>query len=206
MNSIDIDNIKKELAKRKAANYEWKDGGEMSKDDVMLRTTDDLISLKEEYEEKKKNEISELIHKLVDDIFEKFGNEDDNMIPLSCANRPDYDIDGYIGDEVYYEIVFESNCSNNNIRPIGRSWPKNDEDGYKADEYCKAINNLYDNTIKAKIPKAEDFWEDNGEALNEYWYGVIAITRDYEIVGFNIRYDGIPQNDERLNYPCIMTI
>ena len=80
------------------------------------------------------------------------------------------------------------------------------EDVYKADEYCKAINNLYDNTIKAKIPKAEDFWEDNGEALNEYWYGVIAITRDYEIVGFNIRYDGIPQNDERLNYPCIMTI
>ena len=38
MNDIDIANIKKELAKRKAANYEWKDGGEMTKDDVILRT------------------------------------------------------------------------------------------------------------------------------------------------------------------------
>jgi hypothetical protein len=36
MNKIDIENIKKELAKRKAANYEWKDGGEMNKDDIML--------------------------------------------------------------------------------------------------------------------------------------------------------------------------
>ena len=34
MNDIDIANIKKELAKRKADNYEWKDGGEMTKDDV----------------------------------------------------------------------------------------------------------------------------------------------------------------------------
>lgn len=36
MNDIDIANIKKELAKRKAANYEWKDGGEMPKDDVIF--------------------------------------------------------------------------------------------------------------------------------------------------------------------------
>ena len=207
MNNIDIENINKELAKRKAANYEWKDGGEMSKDDVMLRTTNELTSLKEEYEEKKKNEISEVIHKLVDDIFEKFGDEDDNMIPLSCANRPDYDIDGYTGGELYYRLTFKTNCSNNNIKPIGRTWYENEKDDLdKINEYCKAVNNLYYKTIKAKVPNAEDFWEDDGEALNEYWYGCIAITRDYKIVGFEIRYDGLPQNDERLNYPCIMNI
>jgi len=207
MNNIDIENIKKELAKRKAANYEWKDGGEMSKDDVMLRTTNELTNLMKEYEEKKANEIFEVIHKLVDDIFEKFGDEDDNMIPLSCANRPDYRIDGYMGGEVYYQIAFKSNCSNNDIRPIGRTWWETDEvDLDKINEYCKVVNNLYDKTIKAKIPFAGDFWKNDGDRLNEYWYGCIAITRDYEIVGFEIRDDGLPQDDEKLNYPCIMTI
>lgn len=201
MNNIDIENIKKELAKRKAANYEWKDGGEMSKDDVMLRTTNELTSLMKEYEEKKANEISEVIHKLVDDIFEKFGDEDDNMIPLSCANRSDYDINGYTGDKLYYRLTFKTNCPNNNIRPIGRILYKNEKD-----EYYKAINNLYSKTIKAKVPQAKNFWKNNGNRLNDYWYGVIAITRDYKVVGFEIRYDGLPQNNERLNYPCIMTI
>lgn len=50
MNKIDIINIKNELTKRKAANYEWKDGGEMTKDDVMLRTTKELNALLNSYE------------------------------------------------------------------------------------------------------------------------------------------------------------
>ena len=50
MNNIDIDNIRKELAKRKAANYEWKNGGEMTKDDIMLRTTKELNELLNGYE------------------------------------------------------------------------------------------------------------------------------------------------------------
>ena len=85
MNSTDITNIKKELAKRKAANYEWKDGGEMTKDDVMLRTTKELNELLTNDENTKKNKISENIHKLVDDIFKKYAEDEDNMIPLSCA-------------------------------------------------------------------------------------------------------------------------
>ena len=92
MNNIDIDNIKKELAKRKADNYEWKDGGEMTKDDIMLRTTKELNALLKDYENDKNNKISENIHKLVDEIFEKYSDEDDNMIPLSCAYRPEYQI------------------------------------------------------------------------------------------------------------------
>ena len=50
MNDIDIKNIKKELAKRKAANYEWKDGGEMTKDDVILRTSNELKAFLNDYE------------------------------------------------------------------------------------------------------------------------------------------------------------
>jgi len=45
MNIIDVNNIRKELAKRNAANYDWEDGGEMTKDDIMLRTTKELNEL-----------------------------------------------------------------------------------------------------------------------------------------------------------------
>ena len=43
MNDIDIANIKKELAKRKATNYEWKDGGEMTKDDIVIEGEIDSV-------------------------------------------------------------------------------------------------------------------------------------------------------------------
>lgn len=72
MNDIDIANIRKELAKRKATNYEWKDGGEMTKDDVILRTTKELKAFLNDYENAKRNKISEKVHKLVDEIFEKY--------------------------------------------------------------------------------------------------------------------------------------
>lgn len=49
MNNIDIKNIKMELMKRKATNYEWSVGGDMSKDDIMLRTTKELNELIDSY-------------------------------------------------------------------------------------------------------------------------------------------------------------
>ena len=49
MNKIDITNIKKELAKREADNYEWADGGEMTKDAVMLCTSKELNDLINDY-------------------------------------------------------------------------------------------------------------------------------------------------------------
>ena len=67
----------------------------------MLRTTNELNELLKNYENAKKNKISENIHKLVDDIFEKYAEKDDNMIPLSCAYRPEYRIYGDTGIEVY---------------------------------------------------------------------------------------------------------
>ena len=72
MNNIDITNIKQELAKRKADNYEWKDGGEMTKDDVMKCSSKELNDLVKDYENAKKKKIYEKIHKLVDEIFEKY--------------------------------------------------------------------------------------------------------------------------------------
>lgn len=206
MNDIDIANIKKELAKRKAANYEWKDGGEMTKDDVILRTTKELKAFLNDYENTKRNKISEKVHKLVDEIFEKYSNEDDNMIPLSCAYRPEYRLYGNAGIEVYTSITFsdeDGHNSNAHVKPIARNWYEDDE---RWDNYTKDLAKLVDVTIDAKVPHAEEYWEDDGENLNMYWYGIIAITRDYNIVGFEMRYDGLPQDSENLNNPCIMTI
>lgn len=207
MNNIDIDNIKKELAKRKADNYEWKDGGEMTKDDIMLRTTKELNALLKDYENDKNNKISENIHKLVDEIFEKYSDEDDNMIPLSCAYRPEYRIYGDEGMEIYESISFTDidDGYNHNpfIKPIGRNWVGDDD---RWEKYAEDLGKLVNETSKAKVPYAEEYWEADGEAINEYWYGVIAITRDYKIVGFEIRDDGLPQNDNKLNYPNIMIV
>lgn len=206
MNNIDINNIKKELAKRKAANYKWKDGGEMTKDDVMLRTTKELNELLENYENTKKNKISENIHKLVNDIFKKYAEKDDNMIPLSCAYRPEYRLYEDTGIEVYISVMLsdiDGYNDNPHIKPIGRNWSEDDE---RWEKYSEDLAKLVDETSKAKVPFAEDFWKDDGERLNEYWYGVISITRDYKIVGFEIRNDGLPQDSNKLNYPNIMTV
>ena len=196
MNNTDIVNIKKELAKRKAANYEWKDGGEMTKDDVMLRTTKELNELVKDFETKKQNSISEKIHKLVDDIFAKYGEENDNMIPLSCANRPEYRFYGDTGIKVYNSIMFsdiDSYNDNPHIKPIARNWCEEDK---RWQSYGEDLAKLVDETSKAKVPYAEDVFEDDGESINEYWYGVVAITRDYNIVLFIMRDDGLPEDDK----------
>lgn len=206
MNDIDIANIKKELAKRKAANYEWKDGGEMTKDDVILRTTKELKAFLNDYENAKRNKISEKVHKLVDEIFEKYSEKDDNMIPLSCAYRPEYRIYGDTGTEVYNSLMLSDIDGYNDnpyIKPIARNWTEEDE---RWESYGEDLDKLDDEISKTKVPYAEKYWENDGDRLNEYWYGVIAITRDYKIVGFEMRDDGLPQNSEKLNYPCIMTI
>ena len=206
MNNTDITNIKKELAKRKVANYEWKDGGEMNKDDIMLSTTNELNELLKNYENAKKNKISDTIHKLVDEIFKKYAEKDDNMIPLSCAYRPEYRLYGDTGIEVYCSVTLsdvDGYNDNPHVKPIARNWFEEDE---RWESYTNDLIKLVDATADARVPYAEEHWEDNGESLNEYWYGVIAITRDYKIVGFEMRDDGLPQDSSKLNYPCIMTI
>lgn len=206
MNKIDITNIKKELAKRKADNYEWTDGGEMTKDAVMLCTSKELNDLVKDYKNGEKNKLYEKVRKLVDEIFEKYSEKDDNMIPLSCAYRPEYRIYGDTGTEVYNSLMLSDIDGYNDnpyIKPIARNWTEEDE---RWESYGEDLDKLDDEISKTKVPYAEKYWENDGDRLNEYWYGVIAITRDYKIVGFEMRDDGLPQNSEKLNYPCIMTI
>ena len=119
-------------------------------------------------------------------------------------HRPEYKIYGDVGIAIYDSISFTDRYNHNPyIKPIGRNWSNDDE---RWEKYSDDLNKLINEICKAKIPDAEEFWKDNGERLNEYWYGVIAIKRSYKIVGFEIRDDGLPQNDNKLNYPNIMTV
>ena len=167
MNKIDITNIKKELAKREADNYEWADGGEMTKDTVMLCTSKELNDLINDYENAEKNKIYEKIHKLIDEIFEKYSEKDDNMIPLSCAYRPEYRIYGYTSFEVYSSLnLGDIDGYNDNpyIKPIARNWAEEDA---RWESYCEDLDKLEDEISKTKVPYAEKYWEKDGDRLNE---------------------------------------
>ena len=51
-----------------------------------------------------------------------------------------------------------------------------------------------------EISKCEEevtkYWDKENEAINECWYGVHGITKDYRIVAFVIRDDGMLCDEE----------
>ena len=59
------------------------------------------------------------------------------------------------------------------------------------DEYYEDIDNLANVLRNLKINDPYDYWEYNNASLNEYWHGVIGIMKDYRVVAFVIRNDGI---------------
>jgi hypothetical protein len=202
MNKIDVENIKKEIARRKALKNLFKDGGEMPHSDIRNASDEELKKFLKDFENKSKEEAGAKIRKLVDEFFNKYGGEGDTMIPISAANRYDYSIDGFYDIDVYDEVNLSIDAvSNPDIKVIGRNW---DEDDKRWEQFGKDLANFNSQVTKlGKIPTAEDFWEDDGDFLNEYWYGVIVITKDYVVQGFEIRNDGLAQNDKKINYPEI---
>ena len=197
MNNIDVENIKKELAKRKAANYEWKDGGEMTKDDVMLRTTKELNELITTFNDESKKIITEQIKKQVDKIFEKWGKEDDNMILLTCVKRSDYhlwDVDEY--DLILDAANWEWNKYNKLCHPI-MGHKDVDAASEEYEEFEDEVYNLYDLLGKSNYNwEATSLFKTDNDGINEYWRGFSAITKDYEIVSFIMRYDGMLCNEK----------
>lgn len=205
MNKTDIANIKKELAKRKAANYKWSEGGDMSKDDVMLRTTKELETLVSDFNNNKKTIAEQEVKKLVNEIFAEFSdNPEDNMIVLGACNY--YEDSRCVNkcDDPLYSINFNGFAHKYNkiAYPIGRDWdiPNwNNENTIDKDRYKKLIkksNKIIENFGDLGLSSIEKFWDDDNDALNECWYGVHAITKDYKIVTFVIRDDGMLCDEE----------
>jgi len=205
MNKIDIENIKIEISKRKTLKKLFKDGGDMPHSDIRNASDETLVKLLKDFENKTKEDSKIKIRKLVDDFFNKYGEEGDTMIPISAAYREDYDIDCFYDLEIYDEINLDADSvSNPDIKVIGRNWDDEDE---RWDKFGKDLEKLNNEITKlGKIPSAEEWWTKgygDGNALNDYWYGVIVITKDYKVQGFEIRYDGLAQNDKKINYPNI---
>ena len=156
---------------------------------------------------KAKEEYIPKIKELVDKAFEEFGEEDDNILILSACYYPDDARDTYEIDEPLDRINFNKGSDYNNLYfPIGRNWDLDDwkKDGVDSDKY-DTLYEVYTRPICEALDQclidccAEDYYRDNNSALNDYWYGVIGIMKDYKVVSFVIRNDGLLCSDNSIN-------
>ena len=186
MNHADYRNAK-EIVRLRETKPTFEKGGELTVDELEKKTTEELKSLIDSFESNEKNVAIENIKRLVDEIFEKFGKEGDNMIVLSAANFIEHEV-CESGDPLS-DIDFERDERWNKLYfPINRFNTEYDN------LYKELRFNLF---TKLNVPYADEQWETCNDALNEYWYGVIGIMKDYRVVAFVIRDDGIlASNDD----------
>lgn len=204
MNDIDIKNIKKELRKRSAAEYDFEAGGDLTQDNLTNATTEELKEMVKNHSNNKKVISSEKIKKIVDEIFEKYAEGNDNMIVLGACNYYDEDRHVSFVEEPLKEIDFDGfgHDYNKLAYPIGRdydlSWYDYDNGKYvngadddKYEELMKGVQQIVTLMPDLGLANIEKYWDNDNEAINEMWYGVHAITKDYQIVAFVIRDDGM---------------
>lgn len=124
INRVDIENIEKELKARKAAQYSFSEGGELREEDVKGKSESELRLIISEYTNSKKVRTEEEIKRIVDNLFQKYGKEGDNMIALTCAYVPerktrDYDegplsaidFNDHEYNKLYYPICSDWECA-----------------------------------------------------------------------------------------------
>ena len=122
---------------------------------------------------------------LVDKMFNKYAKDEDNMIAVWDANA--FELGIWEGKDPLSDIYWEEfgNKYNKLYYPICANDEKIPYEYYADLEKLKSIlRNL-------NIKDAYDYWKDNSDVLNEYWYGVIGIMKDYQVVAFVIRDDGM---------------
>lgn len=207
INEIDVKNIKKELAARKAMAYKFEKGGTIEQG-LLKNLNEEILkaNLKEFEGNDKVNAFNEL-KQLVEDTFNKYGKEGDNMIALDLGN---YDDNWPDVDPAYEEWCWKISWDRQSeylygegevhYKPIG--WDECDSEDWpddEADALEKKYQDLFEITEKikkllSKLVKTYDL-EDISDlrSTNEYWYAVSAITKDLKLVSFVIRNDGLPE-------------
>ena len=210
INKVDIENIEKELKARKAASYSIKSGGTLSKEELKGKSESELKQLISDFKSSKETKAIKEIKGLVDNLFKKYGEEGDNMIAISCAYVPerktyadeegplsaiDFNGFGHKYNKLYYPICSDWECANywdrkDRIKEELEEWDE------KWEEYWQDIDELQGKLDDIDIPTAEEYWESDNDALNECWYGVIGIMKDYRIVAFVIRNDGMLSDED----------
>lgn len=179
MNAFDASNIRSIIQFRELKPNFVK-GGDLSVEELERIHTNTLKEMLKEYERR----ITPSIKAEVDLIFNKFAEPGDNIIILDMTNYDDRYLSDCEDDFSYIDFSGFENKYNKLYYPINIENMGNEE-------YYQQFIELSNNLHAIGIPTAIENWEDNNSALNEYWYGVIAITKDYKVVDFVIRNDGM---------------
>lgn len=118
--------------------------------------------------------------KAIDEIFEKYGKEDDQYILLGCCHD-DYDL----GELDYFSVLSileKPECFHNAEQPIVDPYP------YEAGEEDKEAmlrNERFTKDLKNLLPKLREafpyFFKQNYEGTNQYWYRCYFATRDHKL-------------------------
>lgn len=204
MNDYDLNYLKERISwlRRKAPTFPKE--GELDFNEICYKSAEELETLVKDYESKKYTKTVADIKKLVDKIFELYGEEGDNMIITSAAYVPDRTT--YIVEEYLEQIDFDGfeHRYNQLYYPVSRGWEQSnyrmtdaEREEWKAnwegkfEELYKLSDELNTLLYFLGIDDAENHWLEDNDALNEFWYGVVGITKDYKVVSFVIRDDGM---------------
>lgn len=205
MNKTDVKNMKnllkwRELSRKVSKGADYNTAGEI-KFDVLSEYSDEELNQKiQEFEETEKRKAADKFRSLVDAFFEKWGDEGDNMIVLSGAYVPERttcEMDDPVNDINWYWTEY-----NKLYHAVGSQQPnyyavcdlpkaERVEREKLWDQFWADMEPIRKEAKKLKIPTAEKYWEDDDHALNECWCGVIGVMKDYRIVSFVIRDDGM---------------
>lgn len=202
MNKTDVKNIKALLKYRStvAKGPIFTTGGEMTFEDIGKFSDKDLQKMIKDFEKNSKANYIDELKLLVDAAFKKYGEKGDNMIVLWAANCPERTV--YNQDPL--EDIIYNNDRNKLYKPICRNWEcrgwwdRKDEDpdvlakwDAKWEEYDKDMNEIRKLLTNLRFQDAESYYRNDNDPLNENWYGVIGIMKDYKVVSFVIRNDGL---------------
>lgn len=188
MNDIDVKNIRKILEWRRQKPF-LEIGGIFPEEELDKVTTAELENWLKCSEDDHKPKFKAL----VDAFFEKYGKEGDNIILLTSANNygsgatlVEYDEDTPWWSGEYSIINFDGFNHEYNKLFYPVQIDGDDEEGKKMWEEIVELSSM------VGITDAETYWteESDDSSLNEMWYGVIGIMKDYKAVAFVIRDDG----------------
>lgn len=186
MNKIDYENIKKEIASR---TVKFENGGELGIEYIQRQELSALREMLKAFENDGREAKIKYLKTLVDDMFQKYGDDENNMIVLQSVCAPDRSLCESDPMELYY---LDSRW-NKRIHPVGMEWDSCEYDDVY-DDYNTMLENIIDSLLKLDMPDINELFE-HDDSVNECWYGVSAITKDYEYIYFIFRDDGILLND-----------
>lgn len=212
MNKIDIKNMKsilkwRELERKVKIGPKTEDGGEINLETFAAMTDEKIKEKIKEFEKAENRKSSEKFRSLIDAFFEKWGDEGDNMIVLSGAYVPERgtcEMDDPVNDINWYYTKY-----NKLYHAVGSQQPSNSyfavcdlpesiraERNKLWDQFWTDMRPIWEEARKLKIPTAEKYWSKDNDALNECWCGVIGVMKDYRVVSFVIRDDGLVCDEE----------